>query len=159
LTLSCEAMRSAQQWDPIALYVSSVGKAAVVTAPPAEAPAEDARALSASDLDGRVAEYVAEHGPASERQVRKEVRGRAQSVSEALRRLEGTGRVRKTDAGGEACPEAPDTPGTRLNGASAGGVSPGDRSHVVGGSLGHAPAPGHGKRVRGAGHGHRERAA
>lgn len=91
LTLSCEKMKEAKEWEPIGLRLQTSGESCVVIA------VDDAVATDA--LLARVIEVVRENPGAGQRQVRDKIGGQASHTDAALRKAVSRGQIENRATG------------------------------------------------------------
>lgn len=134
VTLSCDKLKDAGEWDPIDLRLEESGESLVLSLIVEQLQLRD-------DLRERVLGYVRANGPASKRAIREAMKGRATKVDEALESLESAGSIVNTRQGWRPCPDVADTLGHASEGAQGRECVPAGGT-PVGGPAGDTPHAG-----------------
>jgi hypothetical protein len=123
LSLECDKLKDAAEWDPIPLRMDPVDTSLVLSL---QAEKQEAR----DDLRDRVLAYVTAHGPVGKKQIRSGVTGANPAIDAALLSLCRAGLLSHSTNGYERCPDALGTLGHRESrdcreeGAPPGGIGP-----------------------------------
>lgn len=120
LTLSCDKLKEAEEWAPLALSMKPICGSLVIARRE-----DDGEAEEDGDVETLVLSWVRDHGPASGTRVADGVRKRKRDVLAAIRALEEAGKVERTSGRLVAVPKNRE-PARNRDRADPGGGSQGD---------------------------------
>jgi hypothetical protein len=109
--LTCDKLKEAAEWSPLTLQLEPTAGSCVLSL--------TVEAATPDDLAQRVLAYIDEHGPTSQNDVERNVRGRNADVRAAVKALELAGDVHRIRDGLEVRPGRTGTHRTQANGGGA----------------------------------------